>query len=232
MSLLETNILANPKRTNSWGCVILSAPHRTVRASRTCKSGMNNAARKIEHPILGAAESLPLLNEEFAKSLFRGGKDSSAPTSNFELQTPNSKLNHHSPPPPYSPQPPLRSFAPFANFAFLQTKDQHLYPRLHLPSLYFFKRKERRERKETQRLLPVVFICLRRKRRILTSTLQLQLHTSTSFQTLFAFLCALCELCVSPTIDPQPNRQIDLPLFYFFNAKNAENAKKRKGCYR
>ena len=37
--------------------------HRTVRASRTCKSGMNNAAREIEHPILGAAESLPLLNK-------------------------------------------------------------------------------------------------------------------------------------------------------------------------
>ena len=58
---------------------------------------MNNAARKIEHPILGEAESFPLLgeaeslphlgeaesfpllNEEFAKSLFCGGKDSSAP---------------------------------------------------------------------------------------------------------------------------------------------------------
>ena len=109
-------------RSWSWRCGILSAPHRTVRsppyrprhtapsaphrtvrASRTCKSGLNNAARKTNHPILGAAESLPLLNEEFAKSLFCGGKDSSAPTSNFELQTPNSKLNHHSPPPPLLP---------------------------------------------------------------------------------------------------------------------------------
>ena len=25
-------------------------PHRTVRASRTCKSGLNNPAREIEHP--------------------------------------------------------------------------------------------------------------------------------------------------------------------------------------
>ena len=67
--------------------------HRTVRASRTCKSGMNNAAREIEHPILGAAESLPLLNEEFAKSSFCGGKDSSAPTSNSKLSTSNFKLS-------------------------------------------------------------------------------------------------------------------------------------------
>ena len=48
---------------------------------------MNNAAREIKHPILGAAESLPLLNEEFAKSLFCGGKDSSAPTSSLLLPT-------------------------------------------------------------------------------------------------------------------------------------------------
>ena len=73
------------KSFNSWGCGILSAPHRTVRASRTCKSGLNNAARETNILLLGAAESLPLLNEEFAKSLFCGGKDSSAPISNLRL---------------------------------------------------------------------------------------------------------------------------------------------------
>ena len=75
------------KSFNSWGCGILSAPHRTVRASRTCKSGLNNAARETNILLLGAAESLPLLNEEFAKSLFCGGKDSSAPTSSLLLPT-------------------------------------------------------------------------------------------------------------------------------------------------
>ena len=77
------------KSFNSWGCGILSAPHRTVRASRTCKSGLNNAARKIEHPNLGAAESLPLLNKEFKiLSLRRKGFLRSyfkLPTSNFQL---------------------------------------------------------------------------------------------------------------------------------------------------
>ena len=132
------------KSLNSWGCGILSAPHRIVRASRTCKSGMNNAARKIEHPILGAAESLPMLNKEFKiLSLRRKGF-----------------LRSYSEPPP----PPLLS--------------------------------------------------------------------ATSLPTLFAFLCALCELCVSLTKDQHLYPRLHLPSLYFLNAKNAENAKKRKDCYR
>ena len=79
------------------------------KAGKGPKSGLNNAARKTKHPILGAAESLPLLNEEFAKSLFCGGKDSSAPTSNFKLPTSNFQLRTFQ----------LRTFQPF-NFSTFQ----------------------------------------------------------------------------------------------------------------
>ena len=82
-------LLTNYFETNSTPPRLLGMrnPFRSVHTARMCKSGMNNAARKIEHPILGEAESLPLLNEEFAKSLFCGGKDSSAPTSSLLLPT-------------------------------------------------------------------------------------------------------------------------------------------------
>ena len=94
MPLLETNLLWTARPTRSFavkrrlaGRSAYFRPHRTVRASRTCKSGLNNAARETNILLLGAAESLPLLNEEFAKSLFCGGKDSSAPTSSLLLPT-------------------------------------------------------------------------------------------------------------------------------------------------
>ena len=144
--------------------------HRTVRASRTCKSGMNNAAREIEHPFSNSNSSLQLLTNE-ANSKQQNCRQTKGP-----LSKPHSVSAK-----PFLPLPCQKagkglcvSLRPLRTLRFTNKRSAN-----RSAFVLFLQRKERRERKETQRLLPVIFICLRRKRRILTSTLQLQLLTPT-----------------------------------------------------